>query len=293
MFLIINTAVGGNGGGEVDNGTLPQTMLVDYVHVTTNSIPIYQVSPSAGANGSISPSSAVTVNPGNTTTFTVTPNAGYSAAVGGTCGGSLSGSTYTTGEIIAPCTVTASFSPQGGTAPGQPTNVRAKAGNAQATVSFKLPRNGGRPITVCTATSKPGGLTGTGAGSPINVSGLTNGTAYTFRVTATNAAGTGKASEPSNKVTPATVPDAPTIGTAEAGDGDAKVSFSAPASNGGSRITSYTVTSSAGQRGRGAKSPITVKHLTNGDSYTFTVTARNKVGTGPASSSSNSVTPTK
>ena len=293
MFLIINTAVGGNGGGEVNNITLPQTMLVDYVHVTTTSTPIYQVSPSVGANGSISPSSAVTVNPGNTTTFTVTPNAGYSAAVGGTCGGSLSGSTYTTGEIIAPCTITASFSPQARTAPGQPADVTAKAGNAQATVSFKLPRNGGGPITVCTVTSKPGGLTGTGAGSPINVSGLTNGTDYTFRVTATNAAGTGKASEPSNKVTPATVPDAPTIGTAEAGDGDAKVSFSASASNGGSRITSYTVTSSAGQRGKGAKSPITVKHLTNGDSYTFTVTARNKVGTGPVSSSSNSVTPTK
>ena len=301
MYLIINTAVGGDGGGTVNNSTLPQTLLVDYVHVTTTSTPIYQVSPSVGANGIISPSSAVTVNPGNTTTFTVTPNAGYSAAVGGTCGGSLSGSNYTTGEIIAPCSVTASFSPQGGTAPGQPAgttpgrpaNVRAKAGNAQATVSFKLPRNGGGPITVCTVTSKPGGLRHTGAGSPINVSGLTNGTAYTFRVTATNAVGTGKASEPSNQVTPATLPDAPTIGTAVAGNADAKVSFSAPASNGGTHITSYTVTSSTGQKGKGAKSPITVKHLTNGDSYTFTVTATNKIGTGPASSLSNSVTPTK
>ncbi|MGA2223924.1 MAG: choice-of-anchor tandem repeat GloVer-containing protein [Syntrophobacteraceae bacterium] len=183
--------------------------------------------------------------------------------------------------------------PPSGKVPRAPTGVKARAGNALATVNFKLPANGGSPITVCTVTSKPGGVTHTGAGSPINVPGLTNGIPYTFRVTATNAVGTGKASEPSNKVIPATVPDAPTIGTAVAGNAEAKVSFSPPASNGGSHITSYTVTSSAGQKGKGTKSPITVKHLTNGDSYTFTVTARNRIGTGPASSSSNSVTPTK
>jgi hypothetical protein len=88
------------------------------------------------------------------------------------------------------------------TVPGSPTNVTAAAGNAQATVSFKLPANGGSPIKGCTVTSKPGGLTGTGAGSPITVSNLLNGTAYTFTVTAANAIGTGKASKPSNKVTP-------------------------------------------------------------------------------------------
>ncbi|MGO9534005.1 MAG: family 16 glycosylhydrolase [Syntrophobacteraceae bacterium] len=205
MYLIINTAVGGDGGGKVDDSTLPQTMLVDYVHVTTTSTPIYQVSPSAGANGSISPSSAVTVNPGNTTTFSVTPNAGYYAAVGGTCGGSLSGSTYTTGEIMAPCTVTASFSATNpgpsATVPYAPTDVTATAGNGQATVSFKLPANGGSTITGYTVTSSPVGITASGKGSPITVNGLKNGTAYTFTVTATNAIGTSQASTPSNSVT--------------------------------------------------------------------------------------------
>lgn len=95
---------------------------------------------------------------------------------------------------------------------------------------------------------------------------------------------------------PPLVPGAPTIGTATAtGSARATVSFTAPASNGGSVITSYTATSSPGgitgtlnQAGSGT---ITVTGLTTGTSYTFTVTATNAVGTGPASAASNSVTP--
>jgi hypothetical protein len=235
------------------------------------------------------PAGGIDVNAGTTsTTHTVTGLTNgitYTFTVTATNGIGTSGPSSPSNSITP--------RPPFGKVPGAPAGVRARAGNALATVSFKLPSNGGSPITGCTVTSKPGGVAYTGAGSPITVPGLTNGAAYTFRVTATNTVGTGKASEPSNKVTPATIPGAPVAVTAEAGNADAKVSFSAPASNGGSHITSYTVTSSSGQRGKGAKSPITVEHLTNGDSYTFTVTARNKIGTGPASSSSNSVTPTK
>ncbi|MGO9018942.1 MAG: fibronectin type III domain-containing protein [Syntrophobacteraceae bacterium] len=172
-----------------------------------------------------------------------------------------------------------------------PGYAQATAGNAQATVSFKLPTNGGGQITGCTVTSNPGGVTSTGAGSPILVSGLTNGTAYTFTVTATNKVGTGPPSSASNSLTPTTVPDAPTIVAAKAGNARVKVSFKAPASNGGSRITSYTVTSSAGQTASGRASPITVKGLTKGTACTFTVTATNKIGTGPPSSASKSVMP--
>lgn len=69
----------------------------------------YTVTPSAGANGSISPSTPQTVASGGTIGFTVTPNGGYTASVGGTCGGALVGTTYTTNAITANCTVTASF----------------------------------------------------------------------------------------------------------------------------------------------------------------------------------------
>ncbi len=70
------------------------------------------------------------------------------------------------------------------------------------------------------------------------------------------------------------------------------MSFSAPSSNGGAAISKYTVTSSpGGKTATGTGSPITVTGLTNGTSYTFTVTATNSAGTGPASAASNAVTP--
>jgi hypothetical protein len=69
----------------------------------------YGVLPSAGPNGAISPATLQTVNEGATTTFTVTPLPGYSATIAGTCGGSLSATTYTTDAIIANCTVDATF----------------------------------------------------------------------------------------------------------------------------------------------------------------------------------------
>ncbi len=92
------------------------------------------------------------------------------------------------------------------------------------------------------------------------------------------------------RVLPATSPDAPTGISVTAGNAQATVTFTAPASNGGAAITSYTVTSSGGQTASGASSPLTVTGLTNGVAYTFTVTATNSAGTGSASSASPSVT---
>ena len=89
--------------------------------------------------------------------------------------------------------------------PDAPTGVAAAAGDAQAAVSFTASA-GGPPISSYSVTSNPGGITTTGAGSPIVVQGLTNGTAYTFTVTAANTIGMGPPSDPSNSVTPEAVP---------------------------------------------------------------------------------------
>ena len=179
------------------------------------------------------------------------------------------------------------------TIPGAPTIGTATRGNAQVSVTFTAPAsNGGSAITSYTATSSPGGITATGTSSPIVVTGLTNGTAYTFKVHATNVNGAGPQSSSSNSATPATVPGAPTIGIAYAGTGSATVNFTAPTSNGGAAITSYTVVSSpGGLTGTGTGSPIVVSGLSNGTSYTFTVRANNAVGNGAYSAASNSIVP--
>ena len=90
-------------------------------------------------------------------------------------------------------------------APNAPTIGTATAGGGSASVAFTAPANvGGSAITSYAVQSTPGNVGATGASSPITVSGLTVGTAYTFRVTALNSYGPSPASAASNSVTPIT-----------------------------------------------------------------------------------------
>jgi hypothetical protein len=127
----------------------------------------------------------------------------------------------------------------------------------------------------------------------------TPGSGLNFGVSNPGTAGYGKVTGPFFSIlAAATAPAAPVIGVPTAGNASATVAFTPPANDGGSTITSFkvvaadlTTPANGGETATGSSSPITVTGLTNGDTYTFTVTATNAVGTGPASSSSSPVVP--
>ncbi|MBK7713275.1 MAG: fibronectin type III domain-containing protein [Bacteroidales bacterium] len=231
-----------------------------------------------------------TSNPGG---ITASSSASPITILGLTNGITYTFTVYATNENGNSATSPASNSVIPSAIPDAPTTVTAIAGNAQATISFIAPvNNGGSSITGYTVTSTPGDLTASGSASPIVITGLTNGIAYTFTVIAKNASGNSLPSSVSNSVTPSTVPGAPAIGTVTGGNAQATVSFTAPGSNGGSVITGYVVTSNPGGfTASGTASPIIVTGLANGTSYTFTVVATNTNGNSLPSSVSNSVTP--
>ena len=91
----------GGGGGSEGSGPPPSPTPAQY-SVTT----------SVGSGGSVSPQSA-TVQSGATTTFTISADEGYQISSVEGCNGTLSGVSYTTGQISAGCEVTITFAPIG------------------------------------------------------------------------------------------------------------------------------------------------------------------------------------
>lgn len=181
------------------------------------------------------------------------------------------------------------------TVPSAPTGVSAVAGNAQATVSWTAAAvaSSQYPVTGYTITALPGGATMAAAAGATSAvfTGLTNGTTYTFFVTATNAGGTSAASQPSAPVTPsaaATVPGAPAaVGAVALSTTSTLVYWQPPASNGGSELTGYYLSGIGSPQTLGAGvSAVTVTGLTPGASYTPSVKAINSVGQGSATTGS-------
>ena len=236
------------------------------------------------------------------TGYTVTGSPGGTCSTTGattcTASGLTNGTLYTfhvtaTNAVgTGPESNAASATPQAAaTVPGAPTNLVATAGDTTVQLTWSAPADdGGSPITGYTVTGSPGGTCSTTGATTCTASGLTNGTLYTFHVTATNAVGTGPESNAAS-ATPqaaATVPGAPTNLVATAGDTTVQLTWSAPADDGGSPITGYTVTGSPGGTcSTTGATTCTASGLTNGTLYTFHVTATNAVGTGPESNAAS------
>ncbi len=191
--------------------------------------------------------------------------------------------TYGTGTSSDPVTATPLSTP------GAPSGLTASVQNASIGLSWSAPAsNGGASVTSYTVsyTWSGGSDSATGiSGTSTTITSLTNGTAYTFAVAAVNSEGTGTSSG-SATATPATTPGTPTDLTATSGDTSVDLSWTAPASNGGATVT-YTVTYGASTVTGITSTSTTITGLTNGTSYSFTVTAVNSQGSGAASSSAS------
>ena len=171
--------------------------------------------------------------------------------------------------------------------PGAPTIGTATDAAAGGTVSvaFTAPSDAGSAtITNYVATSSPSGIQGTSATSPISVAGLTNGTSYTFKVKATNGAGTGPESAASNSVSPT----APVVGQ-QAYTTAGTYSWVAPA--GVSKVSVVTVGAGGGSTtgapgrggGGGGLGYINDYSVTPGSSYSVVVGASSSNATGECS----------
>lgn len=200
-----SASVGGTCGGSLTGTvyttsavTAACTVIASFTQIT------HTVTPSAGANGSIDPATPQTVNHGSTKQFTVTPSGGFAAAVGGTCGGTLAGTTYTTNAIGADCTVEATFA---ATPPTTYTVTPSAGANVAISPSGVQTVNSGTVVTftVTPAANYTAAVAGTCGGTLTGTTYVTNAvtgnctvvaSASIVRYTVTPSAGSGGSISP-------------------------------------------------------------------------------------------------
>lgn len=173
--------------------------------------------------------------------------------------------------------------------PTAPTGVQVEPGDRSLAVSWAPAASVDAPLTGYTATATPGGQTCTTTGAlSCTITGLTNGTAYTVRVTATNTVGTGPASDPTGPVTPvgavqppvARAPSPMGRPTVTVRGSRVTIRWQAAIPN-GSPVTQYVVDLSRGKdRTTGPTARSVTVRLAPGR-YRVRTTARNAVGVAP------------
>ncbi len=186
--------------------------------------------------------------------------------------------------------------------PGAPTLSSASAGNAQVSLSWTAPSDGGSAITsykLYRGTTANGESLLKDVGNVLTYTdtGLNNGQVYYYKVSAVNNVGEGSGSNElsATPVAPKTAPAAPTLTSATAGDTQVSLSWSAP-SDGGSTITGYKVyrgTASGGETlltTLGSVLSYVDRSVSNGGTYYYVVSAVNSVGEG-AKSNERSASP--
>ncbi|MDQ7908917.1 fibronectin type III domain-containing protein [Phytohabitans sp. ZYX-F-186] len=186
--------------------------------------------------------------------------------------------------------------PRPADAPLPPAGLLTVALDRRIDVQWVAPADGGAPISGYTVSAEPGGhRVAVAADTTVaKIEGLTNGTAYTVRVTAANSAGTGEAAE-ATAVRPsaARAPDAPVDLRATAvAAGTVELAWAPPVDVGTGAITSYRVTASPG--GTTVTATGTTARITGLDpetGYLFTVAATNPAGTGPAATTTRPIRP--
>jgi hypothetical protein len=170
----------------------------------------------------------------------------------------------------------------------------ARAGDGAISVSAADVTSWGAPTIAYVVLSTPGAkrCTITLPATACTVTGLTNGTAYQFTASTTNALGTSVPSALSTALVAGKAPGRP--GTAVAvttGAGAMSLTWTAPATDGGLGITRYTVVSAPGAKTCVTAGALTctVTGLTPGTAYSFSVVATNEAGSSPSSTGSASV----
>jgi hypothetical protein len=168
--------------------------------------------------------------------------------------------------------------------PSAPQNLNAAGGDGKVDLTWAPPANqGGAPVSKYRVYRDGAFLVEPGLVTAYSDTGLTNGQAYSYEVSASNSIGEGARSAAAS-ATPATLPGAPQSLSAVPSNHNVSLSWQAPASDGGAPVLGYVIfRNGASLASTGVVPSYRDGTVTNGQAYTYKVAAHNRLGQGPFS----------